>query len=840
MRTLRDQTLRFVTVGIVLALGAIGFIYNDLLISGAAWLAFLFFGFSGWGYFVVRIARIRDVDFGLRTAWGIAAFLAVAGIPLAIGVCSRPVLIAFVACGFAGFVWRESTVDTASWQSIRGAALWMRANPALAVLASVLVAIALFQVLGALAKLDRNPWDDDLAYTPLVRRLLDIGDLQEPFSFRRLASYGGQTVLQGLAGARGSIASVHLIDQGLGFGLTLLLIAGHARRLGRVPVIWVATILLLVLLMPDMSINTASYWTGAAMFLALYRTVALTETPARTTFVIASLVGAAAGTLRQNYLLVAALFIATALLFRLRTSPWRVERRTWMMALATAVCICLPWCIAAYRSGNTFLFPIVEGNFNHAMSLKPTGTTLLDTVEFVVTAALESQPLAIIPILFLVTVATRDCRPERPLTALFAAAFVGFVFLASSFTGADTASLWRYAFGVNVALTSMLVLEVGNDDEDARPSLAPIGRWLLLAALMLQIGFVRAGVTKQFVGIARDIREARALDYRGDATARADARRYARMQSAIPAHERVAVMVDDPGFLDFERNDIVNLDTPGYASPGPQLPMFCGPDALRRYFLSDGERYVAFVRPMASRYFFRRDFWFWRLFYDSELFQVMSAYTIDAIDSFTELAKHVRVVYDQDGLVVLDLMVAGPMPEQPCDKDESARRDAFVRRLVTSEGLADATPLMGRRDVIFSDGVSNITFIDPNADPTWRGLRVPDPAPRDGKPVRWLHRRAHLRLRGDADMHLTLKGRIRLHALYTRPRLDVSIAGESMASVVADENGFFVIDVDVPARLLDGWTDVYVLFSTIGTPEKDVADLRIAELRELSWEPRSH
>lgn len=833
-----DRVLRGVTIAAVVALGVLGIAGHRLLTGGLTWLAFLFFVFSGWGYLVVRVAKIADVDFGLRALWGIVAFLAVAGVPVAAGFCTRPVLLGLAGVGLAGFGWRELVIETPAWRSIQRGGAWLRANPALAVLVVLLVAFAVLQIIGAVAKLDRNAWDDDVAYTPLVRRLLDAGNLVEPFSFRRLAAYGGQTVLQGLGAARGVISNTYLIDHGLAFGLTLLLVIGHARKLGRVPLLWLATIVLLLLLVPDISINTASYWTGAAMFLGLYRTVTLAEDAPRTMFVLAGMIGAATCTLRQNYLPVVALFLVIALLFRLRTATWRAERRTWLVTIGVSAAVLLPWCIAAYVSSHTFLFPIIDGTWNHALSLQQRGATWADNLGFMVSACIDSKPLAIVPILFVVAAAATDRRVARPLTAMFVASTLGFLLLAHSFGSADTTSLWRYAFGFSIALTCMLALETCGEDDAGPARLPALGRWVLLAALLLQLGFVRADLVKRMGVTLADIHEAAVADRYGDPSARSDRRRYAAMQADVPAGARLAVMVDDPELLDFARNDIANLDTPGYASPAPQMPMFCAPDALRGYFLDQGLRYLAFVRPTASRYFYRRDFWVWRIFNDAELFQVMSAYTIDAIDSFTALANEVKVLHDRDGLVVLDLASGPPIAATTCDRDEARRRDAFVRELAAKEGFPAAWPLSPHRDLVYSDGVSDIAFVD-DADPKWFETEPPDPGPGRGRPVRWMHRRVHLRVRGEDDMHLRMSGRIRLNALYARPRLDFTISGEPVASVVADEHGLFAIDVDVPGALLDGWTDLYVVFNTIGTPEKDVADLRIAELREVTWEPRA-
>ena len=237
-----DRILRVAAILVVLALGAAGLaLPGSVLRGGAAWLAFLCFVLSGWGYLIVRIRKIADPDFGLRAAWGAAGYIAVAGVLVAAGVLTRPVILALIGLGAAGFAWRELASPVASWHRVRDGLRFVRARPGVGTLAVLLVLAALYQMLGGVAALDRNPWDDDLAYTPLIKRLLDTGDLVEPFSFRRMSAYGGQTVLGALAAARGTLANVHLIDKGLCFGLALLIVTGKARE-RRCPPVWVVLI----------------------------------------------------------------------------------------------------------------------------------------------------------------------------------------------------------------------------------------------------------------------------------------------------------------------------------------------------------------------------------------------------------------------------------------------------------------------------------------------------------------------------------------------------------------------------------------------------------------------
>ncbi|MBL9019713.1 MAG: hypothetical protein JNL83_36315 [Myxococcales bacterium] len=822
---------RIAVVAAVLTLGALGLAApGAILRGGVAWAVFLLAVASGWGYLVARLGRVADPDLGLRAAWGLCAYLGVAGLLLAVGLLSRPAILALVALGACGFAWRELVTPVPAAARAAQALRWVRANPGLGVLAVVLGLLAVVNLVGAVAMLERNPWDDDLAYTPLVKRLLDAGDLIEPFSFRRLSAYGGQTALQALAGARDSLATIHLLDRGLCQLLVLLLAAGHAKERGT-QALYVVLLGLVLMLLPDTEINTAAAWSGAALFLALYRTVG------RGHWGLVGLVGAATCTLRQNYLVVVILFVALAL-FASRRESWRVVRANLGLVLGVAVVAMLPWWIASYRSSGTFLFPLVDGTFNHALSLQPGVMSWAEKLAYLLWASIETSPLVVIPVLFAVLCVTRDRRSAAPLWALTIAAHVGFYLLVLGFAGTEPFHLWRYAFGFSLALFVAMVTEIGAGEgtEVVTPSL---GRWLLVAALALQILVGRGAITKRFAALGANVREAALIDRRGDAAADAEQARYRALQAAVPAGAPVLVMLDDPWLLDFARNPIANLDTPGFASPGPQLPMFRGPEAVRSYLVAQGYRYVLFVRSDHSRYFFRRPFWVWRLFNDGELFAAMSAYTIDAIDTFAQLAASptATVIHDRDGLVALDLGTTAPLLE-PVGGTEAQRRDEWVRLLANREGLHDAWSLTTRGDLRFEDGVGPLAFVDGSIDdPAWFEIVRPKQLEAmRGTPIRALYRRAHLRVRGERAMTLRLRAVVALNVTYTRPRLDISLDGELLASAVADERGRYDITLAVPAeKLAGGWHDLYLVSSSIAEPDRDVRDLRVSRLELVEW-----
>jgi hypothetical protein len=130
---------------------------------------------------------------------------------------------------------------------------------------------------------------------------------------------------------------------------------------------------------------------------------------------------------------------------------------------------------------------------------------------------------------------------------------------------------------------------------------------------------------------------------------------YAHLQGAVPAGARLAVLVDEPYHLDYARNPVFNLDMPGFASPAPGQPFFQGSERVAEYFRGQSIRYLAFVRAEMSRYHYRRDYWIERLLDDQELWRRWAPYLLDFIDNLAELARTHGVIFEERGLVVVDL-----------------------------------------------------------------------------------------------------------------------------------------------------------------------------------------
>jgi hypothetical protein len=631
----------------------------------AVWGAVLLLGFAGWGDLVRRaLAPGADIDWGLRAAWGLALTIAVGGLLCLLGAARRPALVAWTCGGVALFAqalarrrWPGVAGDGSARPFTFGGAGWE-------LLPVVGVACAtVFVYLGAAGHTFPNPSDDWPAYLPFIRKLLQTGTVIEPFSVRRMAAYGGQTLLQAFALVVAGDTQIQIFDGGICVVLIIGLIIGFAREAR--DVIWTLLTMaaLLVLMLPDGRANSASEMSGVVAFVAVWRTWTFLDRRGmrgRGAALLAALPLAAVATLRQNYLVPAAMMLF-ALLARGGTGPsdatlrWEDRVRFfWRVALSTGACL-LPWLILALRSNHTFLFPIVHGNFHPEAGGISVPTAWHDRLKTGFWAIFHDKPIHP-TLLFLVALPGAASRANRRATlGLWLGTMVGFALLCWSLPNTDNYTIARYDFAyvVGLAVVAGLAAAEGASETLAKRSLTAVG--VIATALALQIYGSREAIIKTLDEVVDRLN---APDIPGQVVA--DPGRERRMQAAVPPGAPVLVMIDRPYLLDFARNPIELLDQPGAASPAPGIPLLAGSARVAAYLQSLGIRYLAFVRPekAVSPLYSRTQ---WTAFQSGGLaiWRQTATYFLAAFDVVTDLAQRRHRLYDDGTLVVVDLAVSG-------------------------------------------------------------------------------------------------------------------------------------------------------------------------------------
>jgi hypothetical protein len=621
--------------------------------AGGAWGLALIVSFAGWGAWLRRrLVPQLDVDWGLRIAWGLALTVAVGGVLCLTTLARRPLLLAWVFAGVALAAREALLLDPALADKLRRPWRLVPRRWDTPVVAALLAVVGLLYA-GAAGRAIANPSDDWVAYLPFINMILDTGTLIDPFSVRRMAAYGGQSYLQTLARLGSDDAQVHLFDQGMGLLVLVALVLGSAREAPAASRVLRLVLLVVIVMLPEVRINTTSELSGVVGFVALARTMTLVDRAelrgARAGLLVA-LPAAFVCTLRQNYLLVAG-FMLAALLLR-GGETWHVRRRAALTAAAlTAACLA-PWAALAIRSNNTFLFPFVPGNYDPSYAALTAPATWAARVAVYLSAAFHDEPIRSMPLLLIAAPAVARACHRRSLLGLWAGTIVGFAVLALSLPDADNFTLSRYGFApiVAFALVTGLAAAEHLPHPGWRPDFAVLG--LVLVAFAVQIKGTHTVAAKKLTAAYERAR--------GDDPNRpplpAGREEVRRMQQAVPAGERMLVMIERPYLLDYARNRITHIDLPGAASPPPRMPLAGGGDKVAAYLLSQEIRYFAFVRPeRAQSEIYSRTHWTRLLTGRARIWRITAPLFLSTFDAVAQLASTRRRLHDDGHLVVVDL-----------------------------------------------------------------------------------------------------------------------------------------------------------------------------------------
>ena len=589
------------------------------------WCAAVLLGMIGLGRLVALAVGgepVKKAGWGLHAVWGAALYLFLGGL---LGVFRAGVdanLVLMTALGIGIFVWTTFR----AWRPVRAdfAALPWGVWPLVAV-------VAVTFATGMYRQTYVNNADDLPAYYQFCEKLLTTGSFEDPFSWRRLASLGGHTLLQSSILARGSWANAQAFEASLCPVILLGLILGfRGGSLGRS---WFGLFLALIAVTaPILHVNTASHLTGTIFFLGLFVTLDLVDrAEARRfrMFAVAGLVAAGLCTLRAQDI-----GAAGAALGLFWLGSWIKNKRPMREATLEAVCwggslfvALLPWMIMSFLSSGSPLFPLFQGNNSLAFNPQRVNMPLLETVKFM--AAAMTHP-AVLP-LVLCMAAAPFWRPGSAASAVSLAAILTSLLLAYGLNLApDAITIPRYTQPLLLAGALAVLMTGALSAQRSR-------RWwlaLAMAALVFLPNLPERA--RDFAGRFPDLFHAHGIKVPATFNSGVVAN-YRDAQLLIPEGKRILVCGDYPFLFDHVRNPIWIIDFPHGASPPPGLPYKKPPEETKRYLRTLGVDYVIYADFSRSLDLYNRGFWTERITSSVPLCRIQAPFCLDFFDTVERL-----------------------------------------------------------------------------------------------------------------------------------------------------------------------------------------------------------
>jgi hypothetical protein len=647
-------------------------------LSASLWGLLLLASFVAWGALVVRLLGTRNGrhGWGFHAAVGMSLSLAVFGALACARLVSTTSVLLWCASGPLALgvhlglrARRRSRVRSAPSLAHYGRRLVRRLlRPRQIVFAAgiaIFYAMAALQYAEAVANSSFNPWDDDGSYRAFPRQFLETGTLYQPFSYRRIGAYGGQSLLHAMVLAGADRERLHILDNGICAIVMLGLVTGFRARSRAASRVGILAAGLLAMTLPHTPHNLGSELSGVVLFLALFRLFddpSFESAPTRSNAILAGLLSAGACTLRQNYLSAGVSF-AAILYAALVAFPGAKPRVAWVRqgaaTLGAIVCFLSPWLVLSIMSARTALYPLVQGNMTAGFGI--VGRVSWDELlRWSLANLFMFKPIVTLALFFFAAFLIPFARRARAIHAMMFANIVAFALMMHFFQNFDDAdSIARYYLAFTVAFAIAATLKaLGDVPAVPLASLAVGGAAMAAAAVGMQFVSSRSEVLSLLFARVTSLRTV--LTQRGADPEPGGADVYRRMQESVPPETPILATVDRAYLLDGRRNTLFYYDHPGAMGPVPGPPCFQGAEAFARYMHSVGVRYVAYeLGPSSVEYSW--DIWRRRAAADPPangrggFYKNQARFELDYFDVVTSLSSTRKSLFREGDFRVLDL-----------------------------------------------------------------------------------------------------------------------------------------------------------------------------------------
>jgi hypothetical protein len=568
----------------------------------------------------------------LRIAWGLSAILAVGGWLVALEISTPFVLGGVLAIGLVALIALREKDEAFALSRL---------------LVLTLVGLTVFLVTKVAVE-SPEPCDDHMAYYQFVEQLRATGGMEQPFSFRRLAAYGGQNFLQELTTLTGDWHNYMALEVALAPVIVFALLLGEMTKRRLYLPSFIVIAYLLTANFHVIRWNSASEATTALLILTLLRTLKLIEEGAgsRKLLIIAGLIAAAVSTMRDSNLAFPAILFGLFMLTQHRLLDWKRHLAVGLTFGLSWIFFLVPWAIALMESSGTPLYPFIKGYHHADFETYALGGSLS------VWLSHAQGVIAYMPLTLAIAAGTAAFgRSKLPALGL-ATAVINGVALIVAFSAASVWPLTRYIHPSVVAamLFSLSIML------SVRLKLSPMWEKIVTpAGMVLIVGHASLLLLAYFS------REPTPWSQRDEAY-EARIALYRAAQAQVPPGDKILVWVAGPFGFDQARNPIINLDHAGPISPPPGMPFFKGPEALAQYLQGLGIRYVIYddfdvPLDVALNKCVVRPKWTSWATEDDPLLQKLSPYGLDAMRNLDSFGAQDKVLFRENGVTLVEPLV---------------------------------------------------------------------------------------------------------------------------------------------------------------------------------------
>lgn len=568
------------------------------LIVAILWSVTILFSLLGWGWFVVSPSSKKDYSLGEMGVFGMAFSMIFGGVLNVLKLISPFSIKLFVFAGALLFFIYCSKQHRQIITGIRSGILIVRSNKFILFFSIAIAVFISIRLLMSLSFYGFHGFDDEAGYLAFPHKMIETGELgPDPFSERRLvSSLGGMYFLHTFILAAVDYKYIHSIDNCVAYIIFLMLLF-KIVSVATLPRSLSIIIAVLAAVIASPTSNITAVFVSAALFLYILKLTFSHHKDAYENFIIAPLVIAALIITKSNMIaptaiLAAYLYITQAVTFFKNDQGYK---RVVGILLMPTILICtyvLPWMVSMYKSSGTLLYPIL-GNGYHGISY---GTFLSHYFSFDVYSfarlffELYGALGLLVPALMVggMFILFKVKDKNRFLAAL-CVALTGVLVLIYTTGGY---SLYYYSFAFLMPTVIFCLIAICSQKDKNELLIQSFS--FAIIAFMLGIYFQKGFDILQEIKRGVSFEDGVSVGYLNKPLMTIEERNsYKNLQDAIPEHETLLARLDKNFLLDFKRNKVYVVDSPGASSFPPGMPMFKGENALSDYLLSKNIKYIA-------------------------------------------------------------------------------------------------------------------------------------------------------------------------------------------------------------------------------------------------------